>query len=166
MWLIHLIRDPPPSTFQYTLSKSSESSVGLLYRAHIYAATIRVPWRAMPYDYVFRSSTTYSLSVLYYAYALWLMLRLIQPGVIYTGTRTDNPYWPVRSIGKKHANEHAWLCLISHIRIIFTVRLWYYYCSMLILFFLTLCCLHKSFCFHSNDQHFLPPPEPRLRYVY
>ena len=132
MWLIHLIRDPPPSTFQYTLSKSSESSVGLLDWAQIYTAPIRVPWRAIPYDYVFRSSTTYTLSALYYAYALWLMLRLIQPGVVYTGTRTDNPYWPVRSIGRKHADEHAWPCLTSHIRVIFAVRLWYY-CRVFIL---------------------------------
>ena len=128
MWWVHLIRDAPPSTFRYTLSKSSESSVvGLLDRAHIYAATIRVPWRAIPYDYVFRSSTMYTLSVLYYAYALWLMLRLIQPGVAYTGTHTDNPYWPVRRIGRKHADEHAWPCLTSHIRVIFAVRLCYYF---------------------------------------
>ena len=166
MWWIHVISDPPPSTFRYTLSKSSESSVGPLDRAHIYAATIRVPWRAIPYDYVFRSSTTYTLSVLY-AYVLWLMLRLIQPGVVYTGTRTDNPHWPVRSIGRKHADEHAWFCLTSHIRVIFTVRLWYY-CDKLILVFLRYlaCSLSKSFSFHSNGQHFLPPPEPRLRYGY
>ena len=93
-----------------------------------------MPWRAIPYDYVFRSSTTYTLSVLYYAYALWLMWRLIQPGVVYTGTRTDNLYWPARNIGRKHADEHAWNCLASHIRVIFTVRLWYY-CSMSILVF-------------------------------
>ena len=117
MWWIHLIRDALPSTFRYTLSKSSEPSVGLLDRAHLYAVTIRVSWRAIPYDYVFRFSTTYTLSVLYYAYALWPMLRLIQPGVVYTGTRTDNPYWPVRSIGRKHADEHAWLCLTGHIRV-------------------------------------------------
>ena len=67
--------------------------VGLLDRARIYAAPIRVLWRVIPCEHVFRSSTTNTLSVLYYANALWLMLRLIQPGVVYTGTRTtDNPY--------------------------------------------------------------------------
>ena len=59
-WLIHLIRDTPTSTFRYTLSKSSESSIGLLDRAQVYAAPIRVPWRAIHYDYAFRSSTTYN----------------------------------------------------------------------------------------------------------
>ena len=137
---IHLMRDTPSdapsSDFRYTLAKSSESSVvGLLDRAHIYAAPIRVQWRAIPYDYVFRSSTTNTLSVLYYANALWLVLRLIQPGVVYTGTRTDNPYWQVRSIGRKHADEHVWLCLTSHIRVIFAVRLWYYCCLSIIVFF-------------------------------
>ena len=167
MWWIHLIRNAPLSTFRYTLSKLSESSVGLLGRAYVYAATICVPWRAIPYDYVFRSSTTYTLSVLYYAYALWLMLRLIQPGVVYTGTRNDNPYRPVRSIGRKHADEHAWLRLTGHIRAIFAVHLWYY-CSMPILVFLR-CVAYsvgRSICFHSNGQHFLSPLEPRLRYGY
>ena len=28
------------------------------------------------------------------------------------------------------------------------------------------CSVSKSFCFHSNGQHSLPPPEPRLRYGY
>ena len=49
-----------------------------------------------------------TLSVLYYAYALWLMLRLIQHGVVYTGTRTGNPYWPIRSIGRKGCQ---WICM-------------------------------------------------------
>ena len=108
-----------------------------------------------------------TLSVLYSAYALWLMLRLIQRRGVYTGTRNYNPYWPVRSIGSKHADEHAWLCLTSHIRAIFAVRLWYY-CSMSILVFLRYVAfsVSKSLCFHSNGQHFLPPPEARLRYGY
>ena len=137
----HLIRDTASSDFLYTLSKSSESSViGLLDRAHIYAAHTRVRWRAIPYDYVFRSPITNALSVLYFANALWLILRLIQPGVVYTDTRTDNPYWPVWSIGSKHADEHAWLCLTSHIRVIFAVSPWYY-CSMFIRVFVILCCM-------------------------
>ena len=113
--------------------------VGLLSidRAHIYAARIRVPWRAIPYDNVFRSSTTNALSVLYFANTFRLMLRLIQPGGVYTGTRTDNSYWPVWSIGRKHADEHAWLCLTSHIRVFFAVRLWYHYSCLPILVFFT-----------------------------
>ena len=128
-------------------------------RAHIYAATIRVPWRAILYEYVFRSSTTYTHSVLYYTYALSLTLRLIQPLGVYTGTRTGNSYWPVRSIGRRHADEHTWLCLTSHIRVIFAVRLWYY-CTMSILVSLryVACSVSKSLCFHSNGQHSLPPP--------
>ena len=52
---------------------------------------------------------------------------------------TDNPYWPVRSIGRKHADEHAWLSLTSHIRVSFAVRLQvWHYCSMSILVFFTL----------------------------
>ena len=124
--------------------------VGLLDRAHIYAAHTRVRWRAIPYDYVFRSSITNALSVLYYANALWLILRLIQPGVVYTDTRTDNPYWPVWSIGRKRADEHAWLCLTSHIRVIFTVRLWYY-CSMFHSFFYVM--LHAVWARASASIH-------------
>ena len=149
------------------LSESSVVLMGLLDRAHIYAASIRVRWRAIPFDYVFRSSTTNTLSVLLYVYALLLTLRLIQPDVVYTGTRTDNPYWPVRSIGRKHADEHAWLCLTSHIRVIFAVRLWYYYSmSIIVSLRYVACSVSKSLCFHSNVQHFLPPPEARLRYAY
>ena len=136
---IHLSRAAPSPDF---ISKFSESVAGLLSkdRAHIYAAHTRVRWRAIPYDYVFRSSITNALSVLYYANALWLILRLIQPGVVYTDTRTDNPYWPVWSIGRKHADEHAWLCLTSHIRVIFAVSPWSY-CSMFIRVFVILCCM-------------------------
>ena len=106
--------------------------VGLLDRAHIYAAHTLVRWRAIPYDHVFRSSTTNALLVLYNANALWLVLRLIHPGGVYT----------VWSIGRKHADEHAWLCLTSHIRVIFAVRPWYY-CStgMFVRVFVILCCM-------------------------
>ena len=81
---------------------SPESSVGLLEKGHIYAATIRVP-----YLMTVRSSATYTLSVLFSAYALWLMLRLIQPSGVYAGKRTDDPHFTVRSIGRKHADENA-----------------------------------------------------------
>ena len=63
MWLIHPYVTPRPRHFDIR-SLSSEYSVGLLDRAHIYAATIRVPWRAIPYEYVFRSSTTYTLGTI------------------------------------------------------------------------------------------------------
>ena len=81
------------------------------------------------------------------------------------GICTDSPYWPVRSIDRKYADEHAWLCLTSHIRVVFAVRLWYY-CIMSILVFsrYVACSVSKSFCFHSNGQHSLPPLKPRLRY--
>ena len=46
-----------------------------------------------------------------------------------------HPYWPVRSIGRKHADEHAWRCLTSYSRGFFAVRLWYY-CSLSNLVFL------------------------------
>ena len=106
-----------------------------------------------------------TLSVLYSAYALWLMLRLVQASGVHMGTRTDNPYWQVRSIGGKHADEHDWLCLTRHIRVIFAVRIWYY-SSMSILVFIryVACSVNKSFCFHPNSQHFFRPPEPRLDY--
>ena len=80
--------------------------------------TRRYNTRAIPYEYVFvpRQRT---LSVRYSAYALCLMSPLMQPSEVFTGTRTDNPYWP---------------CLTSHIRVIFAVSLCYY-CRMLILVF-------------------------------
>ena len=150
MWWIHLIRDALPSAFRYTLSKSSECSVvGLLDRAHIYAAPIRVTWRAILYEYVFRSSTTHTLGTILLR-SFFFLIRVcivahVAPDttrcdILYLSTSTGNPYWPVASVGRKHADEHAWLCLTSHTRVIFAVHLWYC-CSMVIRVFVMLCCL-------------------------
>ena len=143
MWWIHPYMTPRPRLFDIR-SLSSECFVGLLdrdvRRYYTRAMAFHTVWVCFP---VPRQRT---LSVLYSAYVLWLMPRLIQSSGAYTGTRTDNPYWPMRSIGRKHADEHAWLCLTSHIRVIFALRLWYY-CSMSILVFwrYVACSVSKSF---------------------
>ena len=76
-------------------------------------------------------------------------------------------YWSVGSTGRNHADEHAWICLTSHIRVILDLRLWYY-CSMLVRVILcyVACSVSKSFCSHLKGQHYLPPSDPRLRYGY
>ena len=55
MWWIHPYVKPRPRLFDIR-SLSSESSVVLLEITHTFAATTRVPWRAIPYEYVFRSA--------------------------------------------------------------------------------------------------------------
>ena len=132
------IRDAPPSAFRFTL-----------FVSRIFCRTARVqdyPLRLYACHGVPYRMNTFSVrrqrkpSVVYSSYASWLMLRLIQPSVVYTSTRRCNPYWSVRRTGRNHADEHAWLCLTSHIRVIFAAHLWYY-CSMLIRVFVTVCCL-------------------------
>ena len=134
------IRDAAPSAFRFTLSVSRifcrTARVQVLkYPLRLYACH-GVPYRM----HTFSVRRQRKPSVVYSSYAPWLVLRLIQPSVVYTSTRSGKPYWSVRRIGRNHADEHAWLYLTSHIRVIFAVRLWYY-CSMLIRVFVTVCCL-------------------------